>query len=343
MDLGWVGVVLFYVISGFLITGLLLGSRGEPRYFRRFYARRALRIFPIYWLVLAIAIVFALGTGGATLAPFYALYVQNYFPQIATSFGDGLPLLNHTWTLAIEEQFYWLWPVAVLVFARRRLLWLVAALIAGAPLARLALLVGTGNPYAAVASLPAQADALAAGALLAILIDRETSLATVRLGGLVALALGIVGTGALVARSGLSAFGVTSRWAADPVNVLFLSFLVCALAGVLALTLSTRTLPRVLSAAPLRNTGRISYGLYLYYPLVIVVTRAATAWAGLDGAVGAARVVVGLAHLAVLYVVATVSWRYIERPLLGLRTRVPVGSATLPLRMGNVAAIDPAP
>ena len=351
MDLGWTGVELFYVISGFLITSILLRSRRQPRYFRTFYMRRALRIFPIYWLVLVIAVLFAVATTGAAgSAPFYALYVQNYVPQVATSFSDGLPFLNHTWTLAIEEQFYWVWPIAVLLLSRRRLISAVLSLLVVAPIARLALLNDTSNPYAALATLPAQADALAGGALIAILIDRGTSFAALRRGGYVAVALGSLATSALLMRTGLSSFGTTSLWATDPVNVLLLSSLVCVFAGVLALTIATRALPRLLSLTPLRFTGRISYGLYLYYPLAVVATRALTTWSGVDDSTGTVRVLAGMAHLVVLYLIACVSWRYIERPLLGLKARLThapsdagLGGATLPLRMGNVATMEPAP
>ncbi len=177
MQLGWAGVELFYVISGFLITRILLRSREGPRYLRTFYLRRGLRILPIYWLALigalGIAAASGLWSGVLGFVPFYLGYAQNYYPQMASSFKAGIPYLAHTWTLAIEEQFYWFWPLALLLFTGRRLLVLVGFLFVSAPFVRVLLLEWTGNPFALFATLPSQADGLAAGAALAILIHWE--------------------------------------------------------------------------------------------------------------------------------------------------------------------------
>ena len=124
---GWVGVDLFFVLSGFLITGILYDSRSSGRYYFNFFGRRALRILPLYYGVLAVAFLVV----PAFLAPrsaealtrdqaWYWLYLIN----VKFAF-DGWPepaYLGHFWSLAIEEQFYLIWPLVVRMLSRRRLL-----------------------------------------------------------------------------------------------------------------------------------------------------------------------------------------------------------------------------
>jgi peptidoglycan/LPS O-acetylase OafA/YrhL len=342
MQLGWAGVELFYVISGFLITRILLRSREGPRYLRTFYLRRGLRILPIYWLALvgalAIATVSGLWSGVVGFVPFYLGYAQNYYPQMASSFKAGIPYLAHTWTLAIEEQFYWFWPLALLLFTGRRLLVLVGVLFVSAPLIRLLLLQWTGNPFSLFATLPSQADGLAAGAALAILIHLGIPEAWLRRLGLVALVLGAALAGALVVRSGLDSFAVATSWASEPLNAILLSSLALFFGGVVALTItSSGALVRVLSIAPLRWSGRISYGLYLYDPFAILAVSLVATLLGLDQAGGLARFGGAAAHLIVVYAFALVSWRYIEEPLIRLKTRIAPELARAEVRVAGPA------
>jgi peptidoglycan/LPS O-acetylase OafA/YrhL len=343
-QLGWAGVELFYVISGFLITGGLLRSRGGPNFLRTFYLRRGLRILPIYWLALLLGVVIStarLGAAAVGFVPVYFLYVQNYYPQASSGFTEGLRVLDHTWTLAIEEQFYWLWPLAILVFSGKRLVGLVVMLFVSAPLIRMLLLSLTGNPVAVTATLPSQADGLAAGAALAILIDRGASPVVLRRVGLVAFVLGAASTGALVVRSGLDAFTPPTLWAADPVNAFLLSSLALLFAGLVTMTVtSTGPLVRVLSLPPLRWSGRISYGLYLYAPFAIVAVHTVARILGLDETRGSPVLIAGT-HLVVGYVFAVVSWRYLEAPLARLKGRVApeVPSLSLDIRVHDPLAV----
>ena len=325
------------MISGFLITGGLLRSREGPRYLRTFYLRRGLRILPIYWLSLVAAVVISaarLGSSAVGFVPFYLLYAQNYYPQASSGFTEGLRVLDHTWTLAIEEQFYWLWPLALLLFSGKRLLGLVFVLFVSAPFMRLFLLWSTGNPFAVIATLPSQADGLAAGAALAILMDRGVSTAALRRAGVAAFLLGAASTAALITRSGLDAFTLPTVWATDPANAFLLSSLAALFAGLLTMTVtSTGPLVRVLSVPPLRWSGRISYGLYLYAPFAIVAVRVVARVLGLDDASGPPAVIAA-AHLAFGYLFAVVSWRYLEAPLARLKGRV---APELPRREVRIA------
>ncbi|MGH9598820.1 MAG: acyltransferase family protein, partial [Terracidiphilus sp.] len=136
---GWAGVNLFFVLSGFLITSILLESRHKPRYFRNFYMRRVLRIWPVYVLVLVVVYLNApwfVGPGvleAIRTAPWlaYIFFAQNLF-HLALP-----PALGPTWSLAIEEQYYFLWAPLVRILHRPRALTLVlAALLVASPLMR---------------------------------------------------------------------------------------------------------------------------------------------------------------------------------------------------------------
>src|ERR1700761_1097369 len=135
-ETGWTGVILFFALSGFLITGSLWDSRDERDVLRNFYARRVLRIFPLYYAVVLIALLASVARGNrlAELSPvlLYAGFLQNLPGLVTTALQPTSPLpLFHLWSLAVEEQFYILWP-ALIFFAGTRSralnlsLWVVA-------------------------------------------------------------------------------------------------------------------------------------------------------------------------------------------------------------------------
>src|SRR5579859_2038499 len=163
---GWAGVDLFFVLSGFLITGILWDTKGRSGFLRAFYARRALRILPLYYLVLAL-LIFAIGRGAiAGFEPLYWLHLSD-FALAHGWFSDAR--YNGQWSLAIEEQFYLVWPALVLLLGRRRLLGICAILIGLALASRIAL-VFDGAASVAIYVLPwCRMDTLATGAALALL------------------------------------------------------------------------------------------------------------------------------------------------------------------------------
>lgn len=330
-ELGWAGVELFFVVSGFLITRILLQLRPHPRYLQIFYMRRALRILPVYYFVLIVSVLLAVGAGvplSSLDVPFYLVYVQNYFPQIPTAMDGGIPLTSHTWTLAVEEQFYWVWPLVILVLRARPLSIVVVGCVVGAPIARLAMLLATDNPYATIATLPAQVDALGVGAALALAERARVAPRLVRTCAIVAIAAGSALLAFLVATSGgPAAFANTSVWAASSINALTLSAFASVFGGVVALTsLARGGALRILEWRPLVHLGRISYGLYLYNPLALLVTSLILAWSGRRSAAeaGPGEVMLGT---AVTYALALASWRYLETPFLRLRGSAPAITA----------------
>jgi len=331
-SLGWSGVILFFVLSGFLITGLLLDAKGaDPRYFRNFYARRALRIFPVYYLVLAMTVLFVAwlvpGSRAAILSgPFsgdwgwFAVYLQNYtMPTLAPS--TPLPrLLAHTWSLAVEEQFYLLWPAVVWCCSRRALAATCLVMLVAGPASRSAVFAWSGNPFLALAALPGQCDALAAGALLALLVRRsDAARFTQPAPWLAALAVSGLLLGALVAATGWQSYASPRVWMAAPGNWALLPLMCLAFAALLMAALrGTGRLGEVLRTRPLAHLGRISYGLYLYHPLVFAATNAAAAPLGRDAA---GSLAVHFLQYAALYAVAFASYRWFEAPILRLKAR----------------------
>ncbi len=172
---GWAGVDLFFVLSGFLITGILIDARGSERYFSSFYARRTLRIFPLYYLIAFLSLIvlpafpFAydllVGLGAPREQWPYWLYLTNFAVAERERFIHGI--LDVTWSLAIEEQFYLAWAVVVWLCPTRLLGPLCAAIIVAVAGARIWALAAGATAIDVYVLTLYRADGLATGALLA--------------------------------------------------------------------------------------------------------------------------------------------------------------------------------
>ena len=315
--LGWSGVDVFFVLSGFLITAILVRSKGSPRYFRNFYMRRALRIFPLYYLVVGL-LLFALpdrAAGGDDVLP-HLLYYQNF--RYAFPHGPQDPALEVTWSLAIEEQFYLLWPLLVWLLSLRGLRALCVALILGAVGLRL-LLVAQGVERTHFLT-PCRLDTLAAGALLAVSPRPPAWL------GWLAAPLGVAGLIATAFSCGVS---LPVAPAMQQVG------LVCTLlmgVGVLTLARSSAVLQPVFSFAPLRLLGAYSYCIYLTH--MLVVERLASELQALGPELAAALqgwppvLLTGAFTLAVVaasLALGLVSYHAFERWFLALKRYFPSG------------------
>jgi len=175
---GWSGVDLFFVLSGFLITGILLDSRQASNYFSSFYARRALRIFPLYYLslivVFAVAPLLIPGTA-ESLPPirdrlWFFAYIQNWL---------GVPVVPwphfmiHYWSLGVEEQFYLVWPLVIFTLSSRRVLQVIAAACVFSLVLRCGLLAGHVDPSLIYRNTFARMDALLMGAACAFLVRNK--------------------------------------------------------------------------------------------------------------------------------------------------------------------------
>lgn len=184
---GWVGVQLFFVLSGFLITGILLDGRGSPNQLPHFFVRRALRIFPLYYFVLFIGFVVlpAMDINPSWLqhdrqhSIWYWVYLVNW---TAPFVGDG-KAFGHFWSLAVEEQFYLLWPWCVLYLDEKKLLLVCSTLISSAVLIRFLIAQQPLWPIEIAYTFTiARWDSLAVGAAIALMLrDRACSLRLMRI------------------------------------------------------------------------------------------------------------------------------------------------------------------
>lgn len=179
LGLGWAGVDLFFVLSGFLITGILLDTRTATNYFSGFYARRVLRIFPLYYVVLTAVILTGVFLNSSTVSAvlpqpsdrwLYYSYLTNWLNLWKEHWGRGYTnYLAHFWSLAVEEQFYFVWPLIVWLIPSRAVPWVAGCLAAFAALLRLAWVAHSGAQIAIAISTFTRMDALFIGALSASL------------------------------------------------------------------------------------------------------------------------------------------------------------------------------
>ncbi|MBI1763060.1 MAG: acyltransferase [Acidobacteria bacterium] len=252
------GVDLFFVLSGFLIGGILLDNRDSERYFRAFYTRRIFRIFPLYFLLLALFPIFqaVIASDWLFARPMplwsYATFTQNIAMSLRETHGANW--LGITWSLAVEEQFYFAVPLLVYWLPRRALMAIVVALIAAAPLLR-----WLWPGFHALVLTPWRGDALMSGVLLALLIRQPGFLEIYqqRQLGLMVVAL-ILGLGTVYLSVEPLLGPLTPLWLA--------AFYVLAL--LLAL-LNQGWFRAVLQSSVLRWFGAISYGLYMVHQAVI--------------------------------------------------------------------------
>jgi len=311
-------VDLFFVLSGYLITTILLERGRAPGFFAAFYARRALRIWPIYYLaLLACVAVNPLLKRPEPLSGFwhYFAYLQNvpgYWRGETPAFSR---LFLHSWTLAIEEQFYLLWPFAVVLLGRRGLRAAILPLL-------IAPIVLRASGYHRHMLLT-RCDGLALGALLADLFsDRarvEAARASMRRGfhavGLIAVAARQVAGPWLAGLDGKTPGLWTLR--ASSLATAEMAWLAFAVVGLMLLDRGHRRL------APLRDRrlvhlGTISYGIYLYHPFVLIFVPMIHKSLGIRGSIGMDAI-----KLAACVGLAEVSWRLVERPILRLKERFP--------------------
>jgi peptidoglycan/LPS O-acetylase OafA/YrhL len=314
---GWAGVDLFFALSGFLITGGLLDAAGSPGYYRNFYARRALRIWPLYYAVLVTVFVAAPAFAPATCSSAEyrrAAGVQGWLwlgsPQVPTSVAGeaavhaGWADLGHFWSLGVEEHFYLMWPIAVGWLGVCRLHRACLAAILAAPAFRLAAVLA-GFPAAAYFFTLCRMDGLAAGALVAVAARHPAGPAAIR------PALGPLGlvTVAATLGAGLVAGAVLVAGVA-----LIFS---CTAAG--AALLVARAAYGGPAPAWLRFFGRYSYAIYVFDGLLRPAYEDWTARWPFAGPAGYLTLLT--ATTATTTACALLSWHLLEWPFLRLKRR----------------------
>ncbi len=182
--LGWAGVDIFFVLSGFLITSILLNTQNTPHYFKNFYARRILRIPPLYFLVIGVILIFLpLITPSDNVHeaqaswPYFLFSLQNWLVIPSLKLGVYPTAANPLWSLAIEEQFYLIWPMLIFFISRRKLVFLTIAILVGSLAFRLLFVQFAGmsrdTSYFLYFSSITRLDGFAVGALIATAYQSE--------------------------------------------------------------------------------------------------------------------------------------------------------------------------
>lgn len=302
MSAGYLGVDVFFVLSGFLITRILIVDKRAGKPLRNFLFRRFLRIFPIYYLSVAVSALWQPGP----YVVFCALYLSNFY---FVSRPVHLPL-HHSWSLSVEEHFYLVWPLVTYRLsetgAKRVAAWVLI------PLAVLsaAVIVASGYQYAnrlIYMGTMCRASSLALGALMAF-YERPLRAPAGRQVLAAFAILCLLMMGAHLALHG--------EWKSIPRMVFFSTFSGLVVLTAVRAPTHSPWLSRVMSTALITAIGRISYGLYLYhYPIYI-------AFGVLDQEVPTAGALLrAVAALVATFAVASVSYFLIERPLLKLKLR----------------------
>jgi len=305
---GHLGVRLFFVISGYLITGILIGARegvlsGRETLRRAlwvFYARRFLRIFPLYYAVLVVSLLRPLPL---RIAPWYFTYGCNILFARNNAWGP----LSHFWSLAVEEQFYVVWPLLTLLTPRSWLRWCLVGMVGVSVSWRLCAHLAGANDFYPDVLLPACLDSLAVGALLANEESSGVETTTLRRRLLVALLVG-------AAISGLASLPGSQSAAARVATFDLGASLVFAWL-VFRARLGLGDLGgRFLRCRPMVYIGSISYGVYVFHPFawnLVARIGLRTLWQS-DGV----RAVLGVAATLVM---ASMSWHFFEGPLNRLK------------------------
>jgi len=343
LPFGWLGVQLFFVLSGFLITDILLRMKEKlPRreFFTKFYGRRFLRIFPLYYfyLILLTALIFLLpvldlkGLRTEISAKFFnqiwvaTFYAYDFFH--ASSFFVRSHFFTHLWSLSVEEQFYLIWPLLIFLTPREKFKQLCFTAIGLGFIFRLAitLIYRTqlfpfllGDPQQAVNVLPfSHLDAFAFGAYISRFELPRPRLQLLALTVTVP-AVGLLtdflskGTVTLALGYDLPMTGFYKEvWGYTLLNYLFAVLIYCVA--------RTNFLTGILESAPLRYLGKISYGLYVYHYGIIAIIVALFRKYDIDYSLRSPQMFV--VSMSATLLIATLSFYLLEKPIINLKDRI---------------------
>jgi len=322
-QIGWIGVDLFFVLSGFLITGILLDTRARPHYLRNFLARRFLRIWPLYYLNLAL--FFFVAPAVLTVQPvelqsmqhqqaWFWLYAANW--MFARQGGFEQTSGGYFWSLAVEEQFYLFWPLIVYYLADGRLRRLCVALFVLSVASRFVLVARGVSTNAAYTMTFSHMDGLVVGAYLAAAWrSPQASVVVDRFLPWLALLGGIGLVCVRVIDRGLVFWGPAMVTAGIACGALIFGF-------VLWTVLRREHVPvasRVFTSAVMVATGRYSYALYLAHVPVGFVVHMLVARAGVTVDQGPGYWLFFIVALALSWGLAAASWHLFEKHVLKLK------------------------
>ncbi|MBL8885028.1 MAG: acyltransferase [Phycisphaerales bacterium] len=351
---GWCGVDLFFVLSGFLITGILYDTKTSSTFFKTFYIRRALRIFPLYYAVVILSLIVlpAIAThlpppAQAKLDRFgkiegdewmYWTYLSNFAIAQAGKFRHGI--LDISWSLAIEEQFYLIWPAIVFFFSRSTLIRICVGAVVFSLAFRCWLLSTGANPVALHVLTPSRLDALAVGAFIALVVRNEGGLdrlAAVAKIVIPVLGLLIVGDATFRYLTHSGREGEEGLFSANLPEVQTVGLTVLALffGAVLVRAVAASKheieepgakrskLVRLFESPLLRSFGKYSYAMYLLHLPLRALVRDSTLISKQLPVIGGtqipAQIIFTVVCIAITYAAAWLSWNLYEKHWLALK------------------------
>jgi peptidoglycan/LPS O-acetylase OafA/YrhL/lysophospholipase L1-like esterase len=339
------GVDLFFILSGFLITGILLDSKRSPHYFRTFYVRRTLRIFPLYYGVLALLFLVLPAVRGHAVSgalefarehqAWLWTYTTNFF--LARDGAWSLPYVSHFWSLAVEEHFYLVWPLVIFTFPSATLARICVGASAAAVALRCLLSSAGASDVALVALTPCRLDALCMGGLLAI-VARERGIEW--MGRRAAAALVVCSTLVLALSAGQAAMP-SVRGFALPLRGTMVAL---AFAALLVATIASPQhswLARFFRSRVMCFLGKYSYGLYVFHGIIAYalvrrgIVDVLTHTLGSHKLAMAAQAIAGCGTSVVI---AVASYELYERHFLVLKDRLaPTERSRAPARLSAAA------
>ncbi|CAN5881768.1 hypothetical protein BH11BAC7_BH11BAC7_28870 [soil metagenome] len=310
------GVQIFFVISGFLITSILLSQKNNVplpkiKLIKNFIIKRALRLFPVYYILLTLLVLMSVA-GGLWICDkgdlwHYFTYTQNF---LFFKKGFQSPLFNHTWSLAVEEQFYLFWPFLILLIPKKsELIVLVSVLLTGF-ITKIYFVDFYSGPGTVKGLTFLHFDTLGAGALLAYISFYKKETLLKFLDKIADILFFTTLTGALL----LNYYKIGGSF--------FLPALLALMAFSLVFICSRdfkSVLNPLLNLAILKRIGKISYGVYLYHKLVPFFFNFAYEKTGMTPI--KSGVVLFIIYFTITMVVATLSWKFIESPILKLKEK----------------------
>ncbi|AGA31365.1 putative acyltransferase [Singulisphaera acidiphila DSM 18658] len=306
---GWTRADLFFVISGYLITSVVLKYGGQPNFLLKFWIRRALRTWPPYYTLLTILAIYGWGhdrTPNVKGMLTYACFIQNVPGNTYVFVWPFYSNAIQTWSLAVEEQFYWIWPPIIILTGRRFVVPIALLAILQAVIGRIL----EFEPYFILSRL----DGLAFGSILAVTINNHErtrhwtkgmSLFLLSVGMVSFPLLSVIGTNfekTIVAVPGCG-----------PISILVINSLYFSIVG-LTILHTGHPLLGLLRLRLLRYIGKISYGIFLYHLLIAKVVKDSCGFSIIEQHV----LTVGLSFVA-----AIISWEVLERPCVSLKSLYP--------------------
>ena len=313
---GWIGVPIFFVLSGFLITRILLNAKTSQHYFRAFYSRRILRIFPIYYLVLFFCLAWGI-TMKSNVSQFYyyVFYMQSFTisHNVQPPFCNGL--MGHTWSLSVEELFYLVWPAVIYFFSRKQLISL-CVLLSLFSFSYKIIQIFYGTEQTALLSGAGNLDCLMAGSFLSLYVcSGQRSFAQTQRKWLI-----------LILVLTLSLIG--AQYFQFPTKILFLCKILLSVSTawlsffVILFFVSKQQhspeISRFFSNRVLIYIGKISYGLYLYHMLIYRFISSCL----FHYKMSLDPIFELFLKISITFLVSVISWHLIEKPLLSLKERL---------------------